>query len=232
MKISEVAKELNVDISTIRFYERKGLVQPKRRADSKYREYSGEDIGELKSIILYRKLDFSIEEIRLLMAGEGNLQEMLLLRQEKLCRQQEEIAGSLALCDKMIADQAGEDLDVEYYLSYTRQAEQAGYHFPDIMPTLDLVTKNLQIERFVGFPLAGWILQSDLLRRMVAVLGEHGGHPSYRSCHQYRRMRQRRRKCHEGRGRLCVLYYVLYRSCHKSKVSVFASDDIDRMSES
>ena len=170
MKISEVAKELNVDISTIRFYERKGLVQPKRRADSKYREYSGEDIGELKSIILYRKLDFSIEEIRILMAGEGNLQEMLLLRQEKLRRQQEEIAGSLALCDKMIADQAGEDLDVEYYLSYTRQAEQAGYHFPDIMPTLDLVTKNLQIERFVGFPLAGWILQSDLLRRMVAVL--------------------------------------------------------------
>ena len=63
MKISEVAKELDMDISTIRFYERKGLVQPKRRADSKYREYGMEDIAILKSIILYRKLDFSIEEI-------------------------------------------------------------------------------------------------------------------------------------------------------------------------
>ncbi|MCR4733081.1 MAG: MerR family transcriptional regulator [Lachnospiraceae bacterium] len=53
----------DLEISPIRFYERKGLVQPERRADSKYREYGMEDIAILKSIILYRKLDFSIEEI-------------------------------------------------------------------------------------------------------------------------------------------------------------------------
>lgn len=170
MKISEVAKELDMDISTIRFYERKGLVQPKRRADSKYREYGMEDIAILKSIILYRKLDFSIEEIGQLLAKEADLQEVLLQRKEKLCRQQEEIAGALALCDKMIGDQVGEEVDVDYYLSYTRQAEQEGYFFPDILPALDLVTEKLQIERYVGFPLAGWILQNNILRRVVAVL--------------------------------------------------------------
>lgn len=61
MKIGDVSKETGLSISNIRFYEKKGLLEPKRSQISKYREYSAEDIERLKQIILLRKMDFSIE---------------------------------------------------------------------------------------------------------------------------------------------------------------------------
>jgi len=64
MKISEVAEITGLEISTIRFYERKGLILPDREKGSTYRSYTDEDVNRLKAIILYRKMDLSIEMIK------------------------------------------------------------------------------------------------------------------------------------------------------------------------
>lgn len=60
--IKEISKKLGVNPNAIRFYEKKGLLTPKR-TDSNYRMYSNEDAARLEMIILYRKMGFSIEDI-------------------------------------------------------------------------------------------------------------------------------------------------------------------------
>lgn len=63
MKIGQAAQLTGLTISNIRFYERKGLLEPERNDQSKYRNYSEQDIRRLKQIILYRKMNMPIEKV-------------------------------------------------------------------------------------------------------------------------------------------------------------------------
>lgn len=49
MKIGQAAQLTGLTISNIRFYERKGLLEPERNDQSKYRNYSEQDIRRLKT---------------------------------------------------------------------------------------------------------------------------------------------------------------------------------------
>ena len=62
MKINDVEKILGVPKATIRFYEKEGLLTPKRNANA-YREYSQSDIELLKKIVVLRKIGVPVEEI-------------------------------------------------------------------------------------------------------------------------------------------------------------------------
>ena len=42
MRIGEIAERTGLNISNVRFYERKGLLTPERETGSKYRDYSEE----------------------------------------------------------------------------------------------------------------------------------------------------------------------------------------------
>lgn len=75
MRISEVAKLTGLADSNIRFYEKKGLLTPARKAESGYRDYSEEDARRLKLILLYRKMDFSIENIEMLLKGNVSVKD-------------------------------------------------------------------------------------------------------------------------------------------------------------
>lgn len=46
MKIGQAAQLTGLTISNIRFYERKGLLEPERKDQSKYRNYSEQDIRQ------------------------------------------------------------------------------------------------------------------------------------------------------------------------------------------
>lgn len=52
MKIGQAAQLTGLTISNIRFYERKGLLEPERNDQSKYRNYSEQDIRRLKQIFI------------------------------------------------------------------------------------------------------------------------------------------------------------------------------------
>ena len=170
MTISEVAKYLAVDISTVRFYERKGLITPARREDSKYRDYSEKDVMTLKHIMLYRKLDFSIEDIQAILSGNADVHDMLVSRRQQLEAQKEQLLGSLSLCEKMLEDNAGRDMEVDYYLSYVHEEERKGRTFPDIVPALDRVADNMNMEKYVGLPFMPQLLQNIFARRIMAVV--------------------------------------------------------------
>lgn len=65
MTIKEVEKKLNITRANIRFYEKEGLLEPKR-CDNEYRDYSEDDLKRLEKILLFRKCNISIENLLLI----------------------------------------------------------------------------------------------------------------------------------------------------------------------
>ena len=62
--IGKLAKDTAVNIETIRFYERKGLLPKPNRSPSGYRQYSDEDLKRMHFILLAKKHGFSLEDIK------------------------------------------------------------------------------------------------------------------------------------------------------------------------
>lgn len=69
--IKETAEIFNITKNKLRFYEKKGLLSPRRDAENNYRYYNEEDIIKLQTILTYRILNMSIEDIRDLMKNSG-----------------------------------------------------------------------------------------------------------------------------------------------------------------
>lgn len=63
MRIGELAKQGEVSVQTIRFYERCGLMPVPRRRESGYRIYGLPDLRRLRSIVQAKKLGFTLDEI-------------------------------------------------------------------------------------------------------------------------------------------------------------------------
>src|SRR5262249_42376040 len=68
LTIGEVAKQAQVRIETLRYYERMGLVPPPPRSGSNYRLYPPEMVRRVRFIKRAQELDFSLKEITDLLA--------------------------------------------------------------------------------------------------------------------------------------------------------------------
>lgn len=67
MKIGDVAREVGVSVSTLRFYEQKALVSPGRTKGGT-RNYSDEDVARFKAIQSYGAADISLDTLAYLAA--------------------------------------------------------------------------------------------------------------------------------------------------------------------
>ena len=72
MKISELAKLSGVNLETIRYYERLGLITPAKRDANGYRSFGQVQLDELQFIKACRAIGFSLDEIRELLALQAN----------------------------------------------------------------------------------------------------------------------------------------------------------------
>jgi len=63
MRVNQVSTLLNIPISTILYYERKGLITPKRK-ENNYRSYDQNDIRDLKMIYLMKEANIPINQIK------------------------------------------------------------------------------------------------------------------------------------------------------------------------
>ena len=61
--IGKLAKQTNVGVETLRYYERRGLIEPQRRTDSGYRLYDDDARLRLQFIRRAQTLGFSLDEI-------------------------------------------------------------------------------------------------------------------------------------------------------------------------
>jgi DNA-binding transcriptional MerR regulator len=65
MRIGDVARKFDVSLRTLRFYEDKGLIQPRREGTT--RLYAHRDLARLKLITFGTKVGFSLREIKQMM---------------------------------------------------------------------------------------------------------------------------------------------------------------------
>jgi MerR family transcriptional regulator, mercuric resistance operon regulatory protein len=63
MRIGEVAAQAGVNVQTIRFYERRGLLKMPRRLPSRYRDYPAEVVKVVRFIKRTQKQGFTLQEI-------------------------------------------------------------------------------------------------------------------------------------------------------------------------
>ncbi len=87
MKIGELSERTNTPASTIRYYERAGVL-PKPERISGQRQYDEKVIEELEAIKIAQNLGFNLDEIRLLLetfrSSEAPSEECRSLTQQKL----------------------------------------------------------------------------------------------------------------------------------------------------
>lgn len=68
MTIGEVAREFGVTLRTLRFYEDRHLIRPRRLGNARY--YGGQDRVRLKMILKGKQLGFTLAEISELIGAE------------------------------------------------------------------------------------------------------------------------------------------------------------------
>ena len=70
MPIGTMAKTAGVNVETVRFYQRKGLISKPRRVRGEIAHYSFKDVGRVKFVKAAQRLGFTLEEARALLELE------------------------------------------------------------------------------------------------------------------------------------------------------------------
>ena len=68
--ISQLAKQADIPTTTVRYYERIGLVEPEDRSQGNYRLYGNESLSKLKFIRAAQAVGFTLEDVKALLADE------------------------------------------------------------------------------------------------------------------------------------------------------------------
>lgn len=63
MRVTQLARRLNVTADTIRYYTRLGFVTPIRNSENNYKEYREQDCQRLQFILSARNLGFTVKDI-------------------------------------------------------------------------------------------------------------------------------------------------------------------------
>ena len=64
MKIGHLARQAGVNIQTVRYYERIGILRPPLRRESGYRDYDEDSLHKLRFIRRAQELGFTLDEIK------------------------------------------------------------------------------------------------------------------------------------------------------------------------
>jgi DNA-binding transcriptional MerR regulator len=101
MKTGQVARRSGVNIQTLRYYERRGLLQAPPRGPSGYREYTAHAVGIVRFVKGAQELGFSLDEVESLLdlAGGGppNCDKARALAAQKLAELDEKIHSLRAM---------------------------------------------------------------------------------------------------------------------------------------
>lgn len=98
LTIGRLAKSAEVNVETVRYYQRIGLLDEPAKPSEGFRHYSSEVIDQIRFIKRAQRLGFSLKEIRELLAlGYGHCNDVRALAEEKRTRVQIQINDLLAM---------------------------------------------------------------------------------------------------------------------------------------
>lgn len=93
LTIGELARAAEVPTSTVRFYEREGLLRPSGRSASNYRLYAEEDLERLRFIRAAQATGFTLGDVKALLrpAPCGRVQSLIEHRLDEVSRRMAEL---------------------------------------------------------------------------------------------------------------------------------------------
>lgn len=106
--IKELAEKTGIIPNAIRFYEKKGLLCPKR-TENNYRVYEAEDVTRLEQILLYRKMGFSIGNIKELLDKNADVMEQIVAQYTLLNRHIHSMVHIRETLGRLIEDMLNRD---------------------------------------------------------------------------------------------------------------------------
>ena len=106
--ISKVAKKIGINIETVRFYERKGLIDQPIKPIKGYRHYPEETVNRIRFIKRSQELGFTLNEIQgLLSLNDSPCNQVEELAKKKLATVQTKQAD-LLLLEKALLEHIGQ----------------------------------------------------------------------------------------------------------------------------
>lgn len=119
MRINEVEKRAGLKKDNIRYYEKESLLHPKRSLYNDYREYSEDDLRQLKRIKLMRSLGISIKKIKELVEQPEKLDGILNDRAGEIEMEKQNLENTQRILREMLSDKIGfYDIEDEYIRKY------------------------------------------------------------------------------------------------------------------
>jgi len=104
LTIGQLAKQAEINLETIRYYERRGLVERPDKPATGYRQYSNDSLQQLLFIKRAKALGFNLDEIQnLLLLSVGHCNEIQSLAEQKLDQVQYKIRD-LGRLDDVLSD--------------------------------------------------------------------------------------------------------------------------------
>ncbi len=118
MTIKEVEEETGLARSNIRFYEKEKLIKPCRSEKNGYREYSEQDVENIKKIAYLRTLNISLGDIKKIIEHETPLLQIVEIQYKRLNEQITELQLAKTLCRRMLQDRDNDfdTLRIERYV--------------------------------------------------------------------------------------------------------------------
>lgn len=102
MKIKEVEQRTGISSANIRFYEKEGLLTPKRSKENNYRDYIEQDVEQLEQIKILRLIGISIEDIKSIYRNEVILEEVIADRISQLDEEEKHVKEVRKACENIL----------------------------------------------------------------------------------------------------------------------------------
>ena len=99
--VGEVAERFGITVRTLHHYDEIGLLTPSRRAASGYRVYTSADLTRLSQVIVYRRLELSLDEIASLLDQGSEVSHLVRQRERVMCRL-DEMKGLIEAIDQAL----------------------------------------------------------------------------------------------------------------------------------
>ena len=133
MLINEVESVVGLSKKSIRYYEKVGLLTPKRITNNDYRNYTEEDIYTLKKIKFLRELDIPIQDLKKLHTGELTLKECMEDRIKKIEEHKKNYQKVIKMCREIYNNNLDyNNLDIDNYSKQMNILNKGGFIMRDI----------------------------------------------------------------------------------------------------
>lgn len=108
MQISELARRCGVSVRTLQYYDSVGILKPTEVSEKGYRLYDEDAAAEMRKILQYKQLGFSLDAISRLLSDEKGVERRgsMLAQKRKLTQEIKRLTAVLGDIDKELAKPA------------------------------------------------------------------------------------------------------------------------------